>query len=1331
MNSNIREFIKAIQNANKKTTGAYDTTAKVLRVENGTAWVHIDGGAEETPVEMSVSCEPGDEVRVRLNKGAAYLIGNNTDPPTGMRVINTVKNTVKMAYVNIEELAKNVHDQFVLIGTSSINKLSDVMNHSSEGTNIYDDLSTVGNAYAHIDSDGLKIKRVANKDEIDDEEDSVDAVYAPRSVTHGSRIGNIGDLSFTFGEGNEASGSASFTTGKNNIASAEASVANGCATRAIAKYSFASGYGNVAEGESSIALGYGCHAKGERSVAMGYACQTGNSAICAVAEGDGSVANGQYSHAENWSTATGNGSHSQNLQTQAIGTGSHAGGLNTVAGYDYQTVIGKHNNNRSDTLFEVGNGGWSSGTDVRSNAFDVTSDGYLRTGQGDEKIAFGKVSGAYGWYAPPATQGGSATFYPWIILNNGKIPDTYLPSYVDDVIEGYYNSQDGKFYEDSAYTTEITGERGKIYVSLDTNTCYRWSGTVFVAITSGGVVYSAGTGIDIDANNEISVDGTEVALLADLADVATSGAYSDLSGTPNLATVATSGDYDDLINKPSIPAAQVNADWNATSGVAEILNKPTIPAAQVNSDWNASSGVAQILNKPTLATVATSGDYDDLINKPSIPAAQVNADWNATSGVAQILNKPTIPAAQVNSDWNATSGVAQILNKPTLATVATSGDYDDLINKPSIPAAQVNSDWNATSGVAQILNKPTLATVATSGSYNDLSNKPTIPARNIWYATCSTAADTAAKVATTSSGDFVLATGNMVRVKFTNANTFDGTATLSVDGKTAKNISPYGTNTTSRYFWNSGEVVDFVYDGSRFNMVEKRAATTTYYGPTKLATSAVSTNTSTALTPSSLNQFAQYLVTGYPPYDKTATYAVGDKVRYGFYSYKCTTAITTAEAWNAAHWTAIDPLQTQIDNLGSSIPSVGNGTLTIQKNGSNIQTFTANQSGNATANITVPTKTSELTNDSGYITSSALSNYIQKSNIAGLVKNDGTIDTNSYALASAIPTVPTNVSAFNNDAGYLTQHQSLANCLKNTGDTAYTSMQQAYGGIRIISQHKIAAGSYDNAPLVVRDSSGGSDATTAAGIGFHNSGNNGTFLYLPKGSQHLRMTYANQTTYETLAWLSDIPNVSNYLPLAGGTMTGGIVTPGDDSTVLRPAKNNYDYIGSSAYRYYRAYINGLYLGSGSSTAMTGVATSPSSSGTASLITSAGVYNAIQSISGAKLYRHDLTISQYPSSIKFTGFLGQTYYNNATIGAYDWFTNSRFYYFNTSPTPISAVSGLNNGIYGAHNGDPFKVDSRFISMRFCGNEIGGSVKAIGLMTFNYSSDIVFRDTVTEV
>ena len=43
-----------------------------------------------------------------------------------------------------------------------------------------------------------------------------------------------------------------------------------------------------------------------------------------------------------------------------------------------------------------------------------------------------------------------------------------------------------------------------------------------------------------------------------------------------------------------------------------------------------------------------------------------------------------------------------------------------------------------------------------------------------------------------------------------------------------------------------------------------------------------------------------------PAYSTSATYAVGDYVLYNNILYRCTTAITTAEAWTAAHWTAVN-----------------------------------------------------------------------------------------------------------------------------------------------------------------------------------------------------------------------------------------------------------------------------------------------------------------------------------------------------------------------------------------------------------------------------------------
>ena len=58
-----------------------------------------------------------------------------------------------------------------------------------------------------------------------------------------------------------------------------------------------------------------------------------------------------------------------------------------------------------------------------------------------------------------------------------------------------------------------------------------------------------------------------------------------------------------------------------------------------------------------------------------------------------------------------------------------------------------------------------------------------------------------------------------------------------------------------------------------------------------------------------------------------------------------------------------------------TIPTVNNATLTIQKNGTTVKTFTANARSNVTANITVPTNNNQLTNGAGYITSSALNGY--------------------------------------------------------------------------------------------------------------------------------------------------------------------------------------------------------------------------------------------------------------------------------------------------------------------------------------------------------------------
>lgn len=61
-------------------------------------------------------------------------------------------------------------------------------------------------------------------------------------------------------------------------------------------------------------------------------------------------------------------------------------------------------------------------------------------------------------------------------------------------------------------------------------------------------------------------------------------ALAGKANSSSLATVATTGAYSDLTGTPTIPAAQVNSDWNASSGVAQILNKPDLTQYASTSD---------------------------------------------------------------------------------------------------------------------------------------------------------------------------------------------------------------------------------------------------------------------------------------------------------------------------------------------------------------------------------------------------------------------------------------------------------------------------------------------------------------------------------------------------------------------------------------------------------------------------------------------------------------------------------------------------------------------------------------------------------------------------
>lgn len=199
----------------------------------------------------------------------------------------------------------------------------------------------------------------------------------------------------------------------------------------------------------------------------------------------------------------------------------------------------------------------------------------------------------------------------------------------------------------------------------------------------------------------------------------------------DLATVAISGSYDDLTNKPDIPdiddakplvvtIASRTSGNNTTYSLANVTFNQMVAAYNAGKDLICDyDGLIHQLSYsdapdrffftsfqgdegsytcfeihgdndiskysgavvPTNTTVngkalssnitLSANDVGALPSNTHIPADQVQSNWDETntSSKAYIQNKPTIPSAQVNSDWDASSGVAQILNKPTFKTI--------------------------------------------------------------------------------------------------------------------------------------------------------------------------------------------------------------------------------------------------------------------------------------------------------------------------------------------------------------------------------------------------------------------------------------------------------------------------------------------------------------------------------------------------------------------------------------------------------------------------------------------------------------------------------------
>ena len=258
--------------------------------------------------------------------------------------------------------------------------------------------------------------------------------------------------------------------------------------------------------------------------------------------------------------------------------------------------------------------------------------------------------------------------------SNGKVPSSQLPSYVDDVIEGYL--YEGSFYKESAHETEIPGESGKIYVDLVTNKEYRWSGSQFTIVS------------ETLALGETS----STAYRGDRGKIAYDHSQSTHARTDATKTEASETNGNIKINGEEItvythPGSGTNPHGTTKSdvGLGNVGNFKAVSteASQGLSSEEQSNARANI----GAGTSSFSGSYDDLTNKPTIPDAQIQSDWDQSDTNAKdfIKNKPTIPDAQIQSDWNQSDNTSKdfIKNKPGIGVANGLATLDSTGKVPS------------------------------------------------------------------------------------------------------------------------------------------------------------------------------------------------------------------------------------------------------------------------------------------------------------------------------------------------------------------------------------------------------------------------------------------------------------------------------------------------------------------------------------------------------------------------------------------------------------------------------------------------------------------------
>lgn len=311
-------------------------------------------------------------------------------------------------------------------------------------------------------------------------------------------------------------------------------------------------------------------------------------------------------------------------------TSSLNSAISTVSG-NLATHVADTANPHSVTKAQVGLGNVTN--DAQLKAADLDIDGTLAANS-DTKIPSQKAVKTYADTKIASSEKGAASGVCPLDATS-KIASAYLPSYVDDVLE---------FADQAAFP--VTGETGKIYVSIATGETFRWSGTVYVEIATGDVAsVNAKVGVVVLTTDDIS-DSGQTNKWATAAEKTKLG-FITVTQAVDLDTVESdlSGHIANTSNPHSVTKTQVglgNVTNDAQLKVADLDIDGTLAA---NSDTKIPSQKAVKTYADGVASAASSAlsaHTGNTSNPHSVTKAQV--------GLGNVDNVQQLPMSYLDID---------------------------------------------------------------------------------------------------------------------------------------------------------------------------------------------------------------------------------------------------------------------------------------------------------------------------------------------------------------------------------------------------------------------------------------------------------------------------------------------------------------------------------------------------------------------------------------------------------------------------------------------------------------------------------------------------------